>query len=76
MAAGKYNDGKPERRAELAARVYAAIASAWEQAQNSANQRDICGEHVDASTGAKMIVLFAMVLLTCVCLYGAPLETI
>ena len=52
MAAGKYNDGKPERRGELAARVYAAMASAWEQAQNPANQRDICGENVDASTGA------------------------
>lgn len=52
MAAGKYNDGKPERRAELAARIYAAVASAWEQAMNPANQRDICGENADGSSGA------------------------
>ena len=52
MAAGKYNDGKPERRAELAARIYTAVASAWEQAMNPANQRDICGENADGSSGA------------------------
>jgi hypothetical protein len=45
VAAGKYNDGKLERRNELAARVSAAMKAAWAAA--SGNQRSMNAENTE-----------------------------